>query len=361
MVEQIQEGGKYNITRDIIVGELPAFSEGETVIVERIEPNQERPDYKYVVLSQKLQKRFQLKAEDLTPVSVASTAQPVDRTGPRETEAKDEAATVQHQSDTSGSEPTSFNTAIYVFLAVIFLVIFITLLVSGVLGKSGFWWVLLALFAISIYIVWHARKESSEKGSSTSIYSGAIACLVILALISGAMINWTTNREKKKEEEQKIAEEQKAEEERKKKAEEAAAAEAAKSEDEKLSDLANDKMTNVTSFSTNACGVEGAPPGSKTVNVISVAYTGYYTKEAGPFLEKVFNDFPNVYYVQLKGRSEGRDVIAFEMCRADIGQVTHWYDWEYDPMFTTWVRNYWVDEQWRESHASNLPPAIQSW
>ncbi|MCG2795335.1 MAG: hypothetical protein L6427_05650 [Actinomycetia bacterium] len=60
MEEPIREGGNYEITRDIIIGGLPAFVKDETVLVEKIEPNKERPEYQYVVFSQRLQKRFQL-------------------------------------------------------------------------------------------------------------------------------------------------------------------------------------------------------------------------------------------------------------------------------------------------------------
>ena len=235
---------------------------------------------------------------------------------------------------------------------------FLALLFTGVLGKSGLWFVILAISCVAIYFTWQARKSKVEQGKPVSSYNSAIVCLVVVAVAAGLLAGWTSNRQSKKAEAIKVAEEKKAEWEAQKKKEEEARIEAAKPEDDRISDLADKKLSNISSFSTNGCGVDGAPPGSKTVNVISEAYTGYYTKEAGPFLEQVFRDYPDVYYVQMKGRDAGGDVIAFEMCRSDIPRVSHWTDWEYEPLFTTWVRNYWVDEEWRENQASNLPPSM---
>jgi hypothetical protein len=54
--------------RDIIVDDKVAFVSGERLIVERVEPNPERPEYKYVVFSSRLQKRFQLSSNEISPI-----------------------------------------------------------------------------------------------------------------------------------------------------------------------------------------------------------------------------------------------------------------------------------------------------
>ena len=56
----ISPGTKVSITRDIVIGNQTAFRQGEQVLVESISPNPQRPEYKYVILSTSLQKRFQL-------------------------------------------------------------------------------------------------------------------------------------------------------------------------------------------------------------------------------------------------------------------------------------------------------------
>lgn len=53
------------MARDIIIDGTAAFSRGEQVKIEKIEPNLQRPEYKYVVFSQNLQKYFQLSDADL--------------------------------------------------------------------------------------------------------------------------------------------------------------------------------------------------------------------------------------------------------------------------------------------------------
>ena len=62
----ISNGISCNITHDINVGGQVAFREGEIVIVEDVSPNRERPEYKYVVTSQNLQRKFQLSDRDLS-------------------------------------------------------------------------------------------------------------------------------------------------------------------------------------------------------------------------------------------------------------------------------------------------------
>lgn len=116
------------------------------------------------------------------------------------------------------------------------------------------------------------------------------------------------------------------------------------SETDLISNIAQKDLKGITMFSVVGCGVDGAPPDSKTVNVISAThYTkDDFTQRAGTFLEDVFSKFPNVYYVQLKGTQAGEDVIAFEVCRADVSQLSH-LDW--DVKYVDFVRNYWENEQ----------------
>jgi len=64
----IRRGSPCRITRDIIISDQLAFRNGESVIVEGVAPNPQRPEYKYVVLSQALQKRFWLSDIDLEEV-----------------------------------------------------------------------------------------------------------------------------------------------------------------------------------------------------------------------------------------------------------------------------------------------------
>ena len=72
------------ITHEIIVNGMLAFSKGEQAVVEQIAENHQRPDNKYVVLSRRLEQRFQLSDNDimLIPRQHAASppvARPVDR------------------------------------------------------------------------------------------------------------------------------------------------------------------------------------------------------------------------------------------------------------------------------------------
>jgi len=62
--------GSSVIARDITIGGKVAFREGERVTVEGVAPHPQMPDHKYVVLSNALQKRFQLKAEDIRDLNI---------------------------------------------------------------------------------------------------------------------------------------------------------------------------------------------------------------------------------------------------------------------------------------------------
>lgn len=61
----MSNGEVRQITRDIDIGGARAFTKGEQVVIERAEPNPERPEYKHVVFSRLMGKWFQLRDEDL--------------------------------------------------------------------------------------------------------------------------------------------------------------------------------------------------------------------------------------------------------------------------------------------------------
>jgi len=65
----ITDGTSCIITHDIFVGGQLAFRAWETVIIEALSPNPQRPESKYVVFSQSLQKRFQLSDADIFEVT----------------------------------------------------------------------------------------------------------------------------------------------------------------------------------------------------------------------------------------------------------------------------------------------------
>ncbi|MBU1671749.1 MAG: N-acetylmuramoyl-L-alanine amidase [Actinobacteria bacterium] len=60
MDEEITPGHPCIITRDVMVGDRLAFARGESVVVERAVPNAERPQFRYVTYSPRLNLRFQL-------------------------------------------------------------------------------------------------------------------------------------------------------------------------------------------------------------------------------------------------------------------------------------------------------------
>jgi hypothetical protein len=47
----VANGEVRQVTRDIDIGGATAFTRGEQVTIERVEPNPERPEYKHVVFS----------------------------------------------------------------------------------------------------------------------------------------------------------------------------------------------------------------------------------------------------------------------------------------------------------------------
>ena len=75
---EIQAGTPAFVTHDIVVENQFAFRQGERVVVESISPNPQKPEYKYVVVSTALEKRFQLSDNDVTLVQ-----QPVQQVPPQ--------------------------------------------------------------------------------------------------------------------------------------------------------------------------------------------------------------------------------------------------------------------------------------
>ncbi len=65
--EEIAAGTPCTVTRDITIGGELAFEEGETVTVEKVDPNPAKPDYRYVVRSRLLGSLYQLREKDLVP------------------------------------------------------------------------------------------------------------------------------------------------------------------------------------------------------------------------------------------------------------------------------------------------------
>ena len=54
------------IDHDVMIGDQQAFAKGEQVQIEQVNPDPNRPDHKYVVLSKSLNKHFRLSDKDLT-------------------------------------------------------------------------------------------------------------------------------------------------------------------------------------------------------------------------------------------------------------------------------------------------------
>lgn len=68
----IPQGSTVNITHEVLVDGKVAFSQGEQVVVEQVLPNQQQPEYKYVVVSAKLGTKFQLSDADLAATQKAA-------------------------------------------------------------------------------------------------------------------------------------------------------------------------------------------------------------------------------------------------------------------------------------------------
>ena len=64
-MRSIESGDECLISHSIIVDGRLAFEKGDSVRVEKVEENKQRPDYRYVVLSSHLGIRFQLRDADI--------------------------------------------------------------------------------------------------------------------------------------------------------------------------------------------------------------------------------------------------------------------------------------------------------
>jgi hypothetical protein len=58
-------GDAGHVRREIIVNGVVAFQRNQLVTVEKVDPNPQRPEYKYVVYSRDLERRFQLTDDDI--------------------------------------------------------------------------------------------------------------------------------------------------------------------------------------------------------------------------------------------------------------------------------------------------------
>lgn len=76
MGNEISAGDRFAVSRDIEISGQLAFAAGEQVVVEKIDPNPERPEYRYVVFSRLLQRRFQLSDSDLASVGQPAVSAP---------------------------------------------------------------------------------------------------------------------------------------------------------------------------------------------------------------------------------------------------------------------------------------------
>jgi hypothetical protein len=79
-------GKMYLVTHEIVINGVVAFGKGESVQIEKVDPNPTRPQFKYIVLSPKLGQRFQLSDNDLAKQSFCvgcGEALPLDYTASR--------------------------------------------------------------------------------------------------------------------------------------------------------------------------------------------------------------------------------------------------------------------------------------
>lgn len=65
MGDSVRPGDYCLITRDVMVGDYAAFRKGETVRVDRVEPDPQMPDHKYVVYSTAMSRHFRISDNDL--------------------------------------------------------------------------------------------------------------------------------------------------------------------------------------------------------------------------------------------------------------------------------------------------------
>ena len=77
MPKSIKDGDSCAVSRDVVVDGKIAFRKGDRVEVEQLNPNQQRPEYKYIVYSSSLKKRFQLSDAELESVTVGMIEQSI--------------------------------------------------------------------------------------------------------------------------------------------------------------------------------------------------------------------------------------------------------------------------------------------
>jgi ribosomal protein S17 len=61
----MESGASAQVTHDIVINDQPVFKAGDVVTVEAVSPNDQRPEYKYVVTSARTGARFQLSDADM--------------------------------------------------------------------------------------------------------------------------------------------------------------------------------------------------------------------------------------------------------------------------------------------------------
>lgn len=72
----MESGASAKVTHDIVIDNQVAFKAGETVMVEAVSPNEQRHEYKYVVTSPVLGKKFSLSDADLSELPPGAAAWP---------------------------------------------------------------------------------------------------------------------------------------------------------------------------------------------------------------------------------------------------------------------------------------------
>lgn len=83
MANHIEPGDTCIVTHDIVISGVVAFSRGEQVVIEKMVPNTQRPEYKYVVYSARLDSRFQLCDANIFPSRTTLARQEVASTDRR--------------------------------------------------------------------------------------------------------------------------------------------------------------------------------------------------------------------------------------------------------------------------------------
>ena len=77
MGSSLTAGESFSVSHDIVIAGELAFHNGETVTIESIVPNPQRPEYQYVVTSKVLGQRYQLRAADFIMIGQTVEAAPV--------------------------------------------------------------------------------------------------------------------------------------------------------------------------------------------------------------------------------------------------------------------------------------------